>query len=126
MSENRKFEVKMLVDGVEKDSPIPHAWACFLNGHWQREMPAKPGKYMVGNEQGRVLGEVFVFHQGGELVVQVRDGAFCKLRNLRGTYFWWSARMPAIMPQRVPNMMTLEEAVQKNKKPPLKLVVSNS
>lgn len=125
MGEHKKeFKVTMLVDGKAKDSPIPHAWACFLNGHWTTEKPTKPGKYMIANTQGRVLGEVFVFWQEGDLSVQVRDGAFCRLRNLQGRYFWWSARMPQVMPQRVPDMESLEEAV--SNRPKLTLVVSNS
>ena len=96
-----KFKVNLLENEEPIDSPIAHAWTAFLNGFWTRDKPNKPGKYMI-NKNGRVLGEVFVYTYKDNLVMSIRDGALCKLRELKGTFWWWSVRMPQHMPREVP------------------------
>ncbi len=99
---NRRFKVSMFDEGKEIRHPVSASWTAFLNGHWVREKPRKPGKYVIGNKRGRVLGEVFVYFYKDELVMSVRDGALCKLRELTGDFWWWSVRMPRHMPLEVP------------------------
>jgi len=90
------------VKGNDIKSPVPHAWAAFLNGYWTKTIPQKPGKYMLAHKSGRVLGAAFVYFEGGELQISIRDGALSPLKTLTGQFWWWSTRMPPVMPRRVP------------------------
>jgi len=122
--EDKRFEVVLVENDNIVDSPVAHSWAAFLNGEWRSQKPNKPGKYMIGNQNGRVLGEVFVYHYKNELVMSIRDGAMCKLKELKGDFWWWSARMPQHMPIEVPRA-TLTPETPPVHFPPLKLVVNN-
>ena len=114
----------MFEEGKEVRHPVAMSWTAFLNGRWVREKPRKPGKYIIGNRNGRVLGEVFVYHYQHELVMSVRDGALCKLRELKGDFWWWSVRMPGHMPMEVPRWEGEDEEKEEAKaeKPRLYLV----
>lgn len=124
MEKERKFKVLLMEGDEEIDSPIAHSWAAFLNGHWVSEKPNKPGKYMIGNKNGRVLGEVFVYFYKDELVMSIRDGALCKLKELKGDFWWWSRRMPQHMPIEVPRI-PVENELPSPPPSPLRLVVNN-
>jgi len=110
---DRKFKVTLVEDGEDKtEMPMAASWTAFLNGEWLAQKPTRSGKYMVGNRQGRVIGEAFAFYKDKELVVQVRDSAFCRLKDIPDEYWWWSVRMPQILPQAIPNRMTFQEALE--------------
>lgn len=102
---DRRFEVKLVKNGKPIKSEVASCWAGFLNGHWIREKPTKPGKYVIGNNNGRVLGEVFAYFYQDELVFSVRDGALCRLKELTGEFWWWSVPMPREMPFDVPRVI---------------------
>jgi hypothetical protein len=35
----------------------PEKWTPFINGHWQKEMPTKPGTYPAANPQGEKVAD---------------------------------------------------------------------
>ena len=120
---DRKFKVTMFRNGALVDSAIAHHWTAFLNGHWQREMPHNPGKYIVALGKARIPGEALVYRRGDELGVAVREGAFCKLKELPGEIWWWSVRMPRELPGVIP--ITSMASPCSSFRPKLKLVVNN-
>lgn len=124
MEKDRKFEVMLREGDQVVDSPVAHSWTAFLNGRWVREKPHKPGKYVIGNKNGRVLGEVFVYFYNNDLVMSIRDGALCKLKELQGDFWWWSVRMPQHMPIEVPRIPVEPEETSPAPSP-LRLVVNN-
>jgi len=82
---------------------------AFLNGKWTRERPTRPGKYIIANRSGRVVGEVFVFYdaESDDLAVRIRDGALCKIKEFEDQHvWWWTNPMPLLMPIGVPQVLT--------------------
>lgn len=114
----RKVEVRIFENGKVLDSSVACSWTAFLNGHWTKDRPTRPGKYMIANRAGRIVGEVFVFFDAvtEELVMRIRDGALCKIKEFDDTnVFWWTSPMPIFMPIPVPrdvsNLPNQEEAL---------------
>ena len=114
----RRVEVKITENGKVLDSSVACSWQAFLNGHWSKDRPTRPGKYMIANRAGRIVGEVFVFFDAEteQLVMRIRDGALCKIKEFEDdNVFWWSSPFPIFMPIPVPkdlnNLPTKDEAL---------------
>ena len=102
-----RIEVRAFENGKLTSSAVAHMWTAFLNGRWTRERPSRPGKYIIANCTGRVTGEVFVFfdEESRELTVHIRDGALCKIEELKDSnIWWWSKSMPQLMPLPAPGL----------------------
>lgn len=54
-----------------------------MNGHWQRDVPTKDGRYWTATRQGDLVGVQVVAYSRGELVYA---GAGCH----GGSGGWWS------------------------------------
>jgi hypothetical protein len=102
MANKYTFKVTMTnTEGMEIASHVPAAWSNFLNGHWVKTPPTRPGRYLIAHKSGRVSGEAFVYESEGKLVVSHRESA---LHPLVGSWlgWWWSAPMPPVMPLKPP------------------------
>lgn len=104
----RRVEVRITENGKPVAPAIAASWMSFLNGKWTRERPTRPGKYIIANRSGRVVGEVFVFYDAetDDLAVRIRDGALCKIKEFEDQHvWWWSNPMPLLMPISVPPVL---------------------
>jgi len=85
-------------DEVLYGDVITATWAFFLNGHWRREMPTRPGKYPIANNQGTQVGYItLIMAPGGKL-----RAAEPHLNNGWDGWFWTRAQPPS-MPLRPPS-----------------------
>lgn len=101
----RKVKVEIIENGKVLESAVAYTWMSFLNGSWTKKRPTRPGKYIIANRAGRVVGEVFVFFDAEteELAIRIRDGALCKIKEFEDqNVWWWSSPMPLLMPIAVP------------------------
>ena len=115
-----RIDVRAFENGKLIGSAVAAMWAAFLNGRWTHERPSQPGKYLIANRVGRVVGEVFVFHDAelGGLAVRIRDSALCTIKELdEPGIWWWSKPMPYLMPLAVPGAVGHRPAGRKTPEP---------
>ena len=101
----REVRVALHVDGTPVDSEVADAWAKFLNGGWTRTSPTEPGRYLVANPCGDVVGEVFVFWDVEAKILGIRGRhlALCTVNILTDQgIWWWNVRVPEGMPSSPP------------------------
>ena len=75
------------------DSEVAFAWATFLDGHWTREKPRRPGYYPV---QGVGCGEVDGSTPSVLVIAYESEGEIRFTQSWGG--WWWSEPLPLLPP----------------------------
>lgn len=75
------------------DSEVAFAWAKFLDGHWTRERPTKPGYYPTASvKSGEVDGTI----PSMTVLAYELDGEIRFTQPWGG--WWWSEPLPLLPP----------------------------
>jgi hypothetical protein len=82
----RSPEMRNLPRVNEMDEEVRKRWDKFLNGHWQREMPQKRGRFRLASVDGSFVPEF------GIIYFDPTEKKYCSVSNWGG--WWWSEPMP--------------------------------
>jgi len=70
-------------------SSLKDLWQKYLDGHWQKEMPTKPGRYQTATQDGLRAHEIVVMIVDGELTTNVKMA-----NEIDWAGWWWSEPTP--------------------------------
>jgi len=67
-------------------------WAVFLQGHWQRKLPKKPGLYPIANMNGERLSDKWITLNSKGKPVDLNSIILSNSPKFVG--WWWSEPYP--------------------------------
>jgi len=83
----KKDPIKVVREGEESgqhEDAVTATWTGYLNGHWTRTPPKRPGRYMTADRDGVIAGYIVVHRD-------LQSGA---LKSNPWNGWWWSFPLP--------------------------------